>query len=328
MGTGLVIGKFMPLHNGHMGMINFAAENCERLIVLLGAKKDEPIPGPLRLKWLRETFSGNSRIIIEYTDDDLPDSTESSRSVSKVWAEYLKTRFPSVTRIFSSEKYGDYLAEYMGIEHMYYDIKRNEFAVTATKIREEPFVYWDYISEAAKPYFRKKICIYGPESTGKSTMVEKLASFYNTNFVPEVARDIIGDEPVVYDHIPVIAEAHANEILKQEKVSNRILFVDSDIITTRIYSEFYFQKVPEFPEWIEEVNQYDMYLFFEIDTPWVDDPQRDSEHLREEHRAWFQKELDDRGIPFTLISGGWEERFIKCREAIEGRWEFPESIVY
>jgi HTH-type transcriptional repressor of NAD biosynthesis genes len=30
---GLVIGKFMPVHNGHIALINFAASQCDELIV-------------------------------------------------------------------------------------------------------------------------------------------------------------------------------------------------------------------------------------------------------------------------------------------------------
>ena len=34
----------------------------------------------------------------------------------------------------------------------------------------------------------KKIVLFGPESTGKSTLAEALAEYYNTAFVPEYMR--------------------------------------------------------------------------------------------------------------------------------------------
>ena len=95
MKQGLVIGKFIPLHKGHEALIKFAATQCDELIVLLGVKKDEPVSGHLRLKWLWETFRYDQSIHIEYTDDELPDSPVSSRDVSKVWADYLSGRFPA-----------------------------------------------------------------------------------------------------------------------------------------------------------------------------------------------------------------------------------------
>ena len=37
----------------------------------------------------------------------------------------------------------------------------------------------------------KKICLYGPESTGKSTLTIHLAEKFETTFVPEVAREML-----------------------------------------------------------------------------------------------------------------------------------------
>jgi len=323
---GLIIGKFMPLHKGHVGLINFACKNCDELTVLAGVLPGEPIEGHLRYKWLWETFRDNRKIKIDFTDDILPAAAESSRSVSKVWAEYPSKKYPGVRIIFSSEPYGEYLAEYMQIEHKYYDPERIETPVSATMIRENPFLYWEYIPEAVKSYFRKKVCIYGTESVGKSTLTENLARHYKTNFVPEMAREYLNDHKVVYEDIPVIAEIHANAILDNENKSERIMFVDTDIITTQIFSKFYFDKVPDFPPWVWNANKFDLYLFLETDTPWVDDPQRDTKDCRKEHRIWFQKELDDRNIPFTLISGSWDERFKKSCKTIENKWKFPENF--
>ncbi len=132
-----------------------------------------------------------------------------------------------------------------------------------------------------------------------------------------MARDVIGDRHVVYKDIPVIAEAHAAEILKKEKTANKILFCDTDLITTKIYSRHYFNKVPDFPLWIENANKYDLYLFCDIDVPWVSDPQRDAPHLREELKSWFLEELERTGINFCLINGSWEDRFIKACDAVK-----------
>ncbi len=149
MKKGLVIGKYMPLHKGHTALIDFALKHCNSLIVLVCTKKDEPIPGKLRFQWLIENYKENINIMIEYTDENLPDSSYSSNSVSKVWAGYLKKRFPDLSVIFSSEKYGDYLAEYMGIEHIRFD--RTKYNILATDIRNDPFKYWDFIPESVMP---------------------------------------------------------------------------------------------------------------------------------------------------------------------------------
>lgn len=322
MKHGLVIGKFLPLHKGHEALINFAAEHCDRLIVLLGVKNDEPVPGHLRLKWLWETFRNNSRIHIEYTDDDLPDSPVSSRDVSKVWAGYLSEKFPSVRLIVSSENYGEYLAEYMGIEHLYFDVERSRFPVSGTMIRESPSRCWDYLSDSAREYYLKKICIFAPESTGKSILTKQLAEHYRTVYVPEVARDFIDEAGgnLTYDLIREIGPAHAEAILTAIPSAERFLFVDTDIEITRLFSDYYLGKVPEFPPWVESANRFDLYIFPDIDVPYVEDPQRDSGHMRERFREKLLAVLDKKCCDYVIIKGNWDERFSMAIEAIEKRW--------
>jgi len=322
MKHGLVIGKFLPPHKGHEALIKFAASRCDELTVLLGAKNDEPIPGHLRLKWLWETFRNDASIHIEYTDDELPDAPVSSREVSKVWAEYLSEKFPSARIIISSEKYGEFLAEYMGIEHIYFDPARKEFPVSGTMIRESPHIYWDYLSEPARGYYVKKICIFGAESTGKSILTQKLAEHYNSVYVPEVARDIIEEAggKVTYELIQKIGPAHADAILNTVSAANRFLFVDTDVEITRLFSDYYFQKVPEFPQWVEAANRFDLYIFPDIDTPYVEDPQRDSEHMRGVFRERLLNTLENKDADYAIINGGWDERFMKAVNAIDRRW--------
>jgi len=319
--TGLIIGKFMPLHQGHIDLINFAQSQCDKTIIHLAVKPDEPIPGNIRLKWLEETFSMNKNIIIHKHDNFLPDAPYSSKEVSQAWAQYLLKLYPETDYIFSSEKYGDYLAEYMNKKSSCYDPQRKKTAVSGTDIRNTPFKYWDHIPEAVRPWYVKKVCIYGPESTGKSTLTKELAYYYSTEYVSEVARDILGDRHVIYEDIPFIAKAHAEGILKKEKTANKILFCDTDIITTKIYSKHYFNKVPDFDQWIYEANTFDHYLFCDIDVPWVEDPQRDAGHLREKFRAWFINELDTRNINYTIIEGDWESRFKKAVTQIQNIWD-------
>jgi len=53
MKRGLVIGKFMPIHNGHIALINFAKAHCDELIVSLSYTPNDP---QLRFNWTKEIF--------------------------------------------------------------------------------------------------------------------------------------------------------------------------------------------------------------------------------------------------------------------------------
>lgn len=309
MKRGLVIGKFLPLHNGHISLINFAKERCDELVVFAHKGAEDCIDVTVRLGWLYKVFGGDKSITIETNDTLLPESSVPSKDISKVWADYLIKRFPDVNVLFSSEKYGEYVSGYMEIENVVYDIDRNIAPISATAIRKNPYENWFFLPDVVKPYYFKKVCVYGPESAGKTTLTKKLADWYHTDFVPEMAVVYLGERHVVYEDIEKIYVLQAEEVLKKSKTTEKILFCDTDLFTTKIYSEHYFGKYPKIPKWVEATHNYDHYLFCDIDVPWVPHVQRDSQNFREVHRRQFMKELTDRNIDFTLITGDWDNRF-------------------
>lgn len=319
--TGLVIGKFMPPHNGHLALIEFARQRCGNLIVLVGARPGEPIPGPLRLEWLRSLADGNGRVRVDYTEDDLPEAPAADRRVSRAWADYLRRRYPDVDVVFSSEAYGGYLAEFMGILHLPFDPGRKAHAVSGTAIRENPLRHWGHLPPPVRAHYVKKVCVYGPESTGKTVMTERLARRFNTAFVPEMARVLFPDRmPAHEGEMRAIAEAHAREIVKTAPQADRVMFVDTDHLTTKIYWQDMFGRTPDFEPWICQANRHDLYLLLDIDVPWVADPLRESGQRRGEHLARFRAELEAASAEYVLIGGGWEERQRRAEEEVVGRW--------
>ncbi len=265
METGLVLGKFNPLHLGHLALIEFAQRNCDELIVLICASDNEVVAGSTRFKWVRDSFENNFKVrpvIFNYSEAELPNTSASSRDVSKIWASRLKTLFPKIDIVFSSEIYGDYLAENLKCKHICFDIERAIIKISASKLNSNIFKYWDYLAPSAKPYFVKKICIYGTESTGKSTITEKLASHFQTVFVPEMAREIIEEtEECSEDHLVQIAELQAKTINEKIKIANKLLFVDTDLNITSSYSKYLFKKELKVDSWVEQANNFDIYLF-------------------------------------------------------------------
>lgn len=145
---GLVIGSFCPPHTGHIALIDFAGKQVDELIVSLCARSDEEIAGELRLYWMREILTRLPHaFLLDYFYDEeqvLPWGKEgSSRDASRKWAEFYLDRYqdnlPVV--IFSSEDYGDYLAEYMGIKHIAFDKQRVLYPVSSRLIRKDPKEY-------------------------------------------------------------------------------------------------------------------------------------------------------------------------------------------
>ncbi len=154
----------------------------------------------------------------------------------------------------------------------------------------------------------KLICFYGPESTGKSMMAKKMAAHYQTEFVPEVAKEIIASNDFTLDDIIRIARAQNERVREKIKTANKLLFCDTDLITTQIYCRQYLKTAPPILYELEKEITYDQYFLFDIDVPWVSDGMRDLGKLRREMFEVFELELKNRRYQYHLICGNWENR--------------------
>ena len=143
--------------------------------MLICASDKEKIDGSIRFNWLKDSFKHHAKIrpvLLNYSEAELPNTSLSSKEISEIWAAKIKTMFPKIDLIFSSEIYGNYLAEILQCKPICFDIDRKAFPISASQIHTNIFKHWDFLAKAAKPFFVKKICLYGTESTGKSILTE------------------------------------------------------------------------------------------------------------------------------------------------------------
>ena len=165
----------------------------------------------------------------------------------------------------------------------------------------------------------KKIAIVGPESTGKSTLSQQLATHYNTVWVPEYAREYCErlTEPCTWqDEINMF---HGQLGLEKSLIpeAKQILICDTTFITVKIWSEHVFGQSPQ--EVLDELekSRYDFYLLMNIDLPWEEDPLRDFPHLREHFMEVWHKELQALDARYVTISGSGQQRFANAVIAID-----------
>jgi HTH-type transcriptional regulator, transcriptional repressor of NAD biosynthesis genes len=149
-------------------------------------------------------------------------------------------------------------------------------------------------------------------------MARKMAALYKTEYVPEVAREIITSNNFTVEDIILIGKAQTERILEKTRSANRILFCDSDLITTQIYSETYLKKIPEVLFELEKQVPMDYYFLFDIDVPWVSDGLRDLGGRREEMMMIFKNKLSERGLPYTLVSGPYGQREKEISTRVNG----------
>jgi nicotinamide riboside kinase len=159
-----------------------------------------------------------------------------------------------------------------------------------------------------------KIVLYGPESTGKSTLALALASYYKTRCVPEFARDFLQEkwnqtqQACTEDDMQAIAEGQMQAENDVSKSANEWLFLDTNLLTTKVYSDIYFNKCNNNIRKAAYSNQYALYFLTDIDTPWVADDLRDKPAERAEMLDAFEQELIALKLPYFKLSGNHEKR--------------------
>jgi len=257
---------------------------------------------------------------VVHLDAVLPQQPEDSPDFWPLWlAEIRRHTGESVDVVFTSEDYGEELARRLGARHMVADRGRQAVPVSGTAIRADPYAHWRDLPDVVRPYYCRRVVVFGPESTGKTTLAKNLAGHFNTVWVPEYARghlDPKGGKCVAAD-IPLIAAGQAASEDALAEQANRVLICDTDLLTTTIWSDVYFGDCPA---WIcaEAKNRrYDLHLFCDIDVPWVDDRQRDMPHRRAEFRDRCQAALVAHGATVVRISGSWDERLRPAITVVE-----------
>ena len=91
--------------------------------------------------------------------------------------------------------------------------------------------------------------------------------------------------------------------------SSKLLFCDTDLLETKVYSEQYFNNYCDFElEKYALQNHYDLYILTDIDIPWVKDDLRDRPNNRKEMFLAFKQALIKYKKPYVLVSGNIEHR--------------------
>jgi NadR type nicotinamide-nucleotide adenylyltransferase len=167
-----------------------------------------------------------------------------------------------------------------------------------------------------------RVCLIGPESTGKSELAAELAQHYGAPVVPEYAREyaVAHGNDLTYADVDPIAKGEMAAIDAARARTPRLLIEDTDLISTVVYSRYYYNKVPD---WVVEEarkRKADLYLLMDTDIEWKADPARDAGgEAREELFDLFRRALDEFACRFVIVSGNREERFARAVEAVDTR---------
>ena len=167
----------------------------------------------------------------------------------------------------------------------------------------------------------KRILILGPESTGKSTLAEKLAQHYEEPWVPEVARAFLEglNRPYTDEDLLLIGKRQLSLEDELAATAKNFLFCDTDLRVIQVWSQHRFGKVD--PWVLEEITRrtYDLILLCAPDLPWQQDPLREHPELemRQQFFDVYQQLAQASGFPWVLISGEKAERLSTAIEAVD-----------
>lgn len=175
-----------------------------------------------------------------------------------------------------------------------------------------------------KPINLVKVVLFGPESTGKTTLSKQLARHYNTVWAPEFAREYLQKKwnnerkTCEADDLIPIAIGQMKLENKLAKKADKVLICDTDLLETKVYSEEYYGGfVDENLDKAAKENSYDLYLLTYIDTPWEEDDLRDRPELRLEMFTAFENALKTHDCNYITLRGDKETRLKKAINAID-----------
>jgi len=172
----------------------------------------------------------------------------------------------------------------------------------------------------------KKIVVIGPESTGKSSLCEQLSVHYQTQWVREYARQYLLQHGTSYTFDDLLLIAKGQLQLEDTTIAQlstfahqpSTVFFDTDMLVMKVWCEFVFEKCHHFILNKIVERKYDLYLFCNIDAPWVKDELREYPDLTTRTKLYhhYKDILVNQKTPWVDISGSYEERIQKAIDAL------------
>lgn len=319
----------LPPTRGHAYLIEFARQFClhagiRHLSIMVCGQPHEPMGVGQRVAVFKEWFKGTGNgVMLEFIPhlSTMPEEPEDHPDFWSKWVRQisLHSRTRAGDILFASETYGHQLAEEIGCEFVTCNTYRETVNISGSRVRETPFDHFKEILPPAQQLFRKTVTIFGPESTGKTTLAKKLASTVPGHFVPEWAREYLElqaspetteerMQTIVYGQMAVQEAVHRFE-------GKPFIFQDTDLLSTIGFYELYkMESLPAERAFIPA----DHYLLMKDNVPFVPDALRYGVTKRESDYKFWEGLLKEAKLPYTIIDAeDWGARYRQAREAVE-----------
>lgn len=317
---GLTLGKYAPLHNGHCYLFEKALSEVDALIVLIYQTSVIETPLQIRARWIKELYP-KIKVIACW---DGPDGYSKERAFEIEQENYIIKMLNGVkvTHFYSSEFYGEHVSKALGAIDRRVDEQRKNVKISATKIRSDLYVYRHFIPANVYRDLIIKVVFVGAMSTGKSTLTESLAKHFETVYASEYGREYWTEHEVNrrirLEEFDIIAKKHLEREESAVLEAKKYLFVDTNAITTYLYSLDYHGKAPAYvtQKALENAQRYDLFFLCDDDIPYDDTWDRSGPQKRESFQRQIISDLAERRIPYIVLKGSLENRITQVEKIL------------
>ncbi len=320
--VGLTLGKFAPFHKGHQYLIETALAEVDQLIVLIyNCPETTKIPLDVRAGWIRKLYPQVE--VIEAWDG--PAGMGNTSKIKRMQEKYVKRILGDrkITHFYSSEFYGEHMSMSLAAVDRRIDEKRKQISISATQIRKNPYRYRNYVDPFVYKDLVMNIVFLGAPSTGKTTLVQKLAKNFKTVWMPEYGREYWDkhqkDRRLTLEQLVEIAEGHLEREEKLLCEANRFLFSDTNALTTYLFSQYYHGSAHERLTDLADqcVGRYDVVFVCDVDIPYDDTWDRSGDANRTIFQEEIIKDLTKRKIPYFVLRGKLEQRMVEVKKVLK-----------
>ena len=140
---GFTIGKFAPLHKGHQLLIETAIKEMDEVYCVIYDTDIIDINVEKRAEWIKKLYP-NVNILFAYNSPKQYGLDEKSVNIQMKYLSNIIKKIP-VTHFYSSELYGEKVANYLKIKNRIVDLERKNIPINATKIRNNYYENKEYI---------------------------------------------------------------------------------------------------------------------------------------------------------------------------------------
>lgn len=155
-----------------------------------------------------------------------------------------------------------------------------------------------------------KVAITGPEGSGKSLMATALASYFNCPVIEDYCEYYLDrhEGKITEDDLVKIAGGKIRAVEKASSDDLECIISDNELISLKIWSYFKFHSYGDELKQLVNHQYYDLYLLIQPDERVYGNLRREDPTLQNYFYNAYKKELNDNGLPYTIISGTFYDR--------------------